>query len=304
MALSHHIINYRSASAFDRAFLAALLISAMLHAGVLYTFHRWGDCICSVGQVVCPKIGQDCRPDVNLKLVEPEKEPPKPPKPKPKPPPKPAVIVEKPKPEKPPAAPKAGKVVLPEEALTPAPPPQAEITLDRPGLPEEVVVKESEAKAPVIATGEIFGRVDSLSPGEPGVFGLGGTGTAVGVGPFGTEEDGGGVATAESQTPAPTPEPPKPKGPTRPPRVLNWTDPPYPEQARQQGIEGTVTLKLRVSAEGRAQDVTVVRSSGHTALDQAAVAHVQRARFSAALEDGRAVPMTITFRVKFRLVNT
>jgi len=218
-------------------------------------------------------------------------------------------VVEKPRPGKPPAAPKTGAVVLPDEAFAQASPEPAEITLERPSLPEDVVVRESEAEAPVIATGEIFGRVDSLTPGEPGIFGLGGTGTGVGLGPFGTERDGGGAGSpgppAPSVEPAPPPPPPPaPKGPTRPPKVLNWTDPPYPEHARQQGVEGTVVLKLTVSAAGRAQNVRVAGSSGHSALDQAAIAHIKQAQFSPGLKDGRAVPVTITFRVKFRLVNS
>jgi len=85
--------------------------------------------------------------------------------------------------------------------------------------------------------------------------------------------------------------------------VLNWTDPPYPEQARQQGVEGTVVLKLTVRVDGVPGDVRVSRSSGHAALDEAALAHVRRARFSPALKDGKAVPMPMTFRVKFHLVN-
>ncbi len=197
-------------------------------------------------------------------------------------------------------------MVLPDEAFEPAPAPQAEIVLDRPSLPQEAVVKQSEAGAPVIASGEIFGRAYELIPGEAGAFGLGGTGTAVGIGTFGTENEGGGTAEAV-QSPAPAPQPvprAKPKGPSRPPRVVNWTDPPYPEQARQQGIEGTVVLKLTVGADGRARNVTVARSSGHAALDQAAVAHVKKTRFSPALRDGQAVAAAITFRVRFRLVNT
>ncbi len=128
----------------------------------------------------------------------------------------------------------------------------------------------------------------------------------MGIGTFGTENEGGGTAEAV-QSPAPAPQPvprAKPKGPSRPPRVVNWTDPPYPEQARQQGIEGTVVLKLTVGADGRARNVTVARSSGHAALDQAAVAHVKKTRFSPALRDGQAVAAAITFRVRFRLVNT
>jgi protein TonB len=200
--------------------------------------------------------------------------------------------------------------VLPDEALTEKPVRPAEIRLNRPGLPEDVVVKASEVTAPVIVTGGIFGHAGELTAGEPGVYGLGGTGTGVGVGPFGTDEHGSGTGVAESPTPAPrpTPEPPpaapEPTGPSRPPRVLSWTDPPYPEQARQQGIEGTTVLKLTVGAGGAPRNVAVARSSGHTALDQAAVAHVERARFSPALEHGEAVAMTITFRVEFRLVNT
>lgn len=294
-----------SRGVLDSVFLAALLLSVVLHGVTLYAVHRWGDCLCNVGQVVCPKMGQDCEPRVDVKLVDARpqaKPPPPPPKPKPKPKQEPAVIVEKPMPDKPPAAPKAGKVVLPDEAFDRAPAAKAEITLDRPALPDDVVVRESEANAPVIASGEIFGRADELTPGEAGAFGLGGTGTAVGVGTFGTEKEGGGAVEAV-ESPAPKP-PPKPKGPSRPPRVLDWTDPPYPEQARQQGIEGTVVLKLTVGADGRPRNVSVARSAGHTALDQAAVAHVRKTRFSPALREGDAVAAAISFRVRFRLVNT
>jgi len=313
MTMPEIALRGRAGSICDRSLLVALLFSIILHGGALYAAARWGDCLCSLGTVVCPKIGQDCEARVNVKLVgDPEQAPPKPPPPRPQPRPEPVVIVEKPRPDRPLAAPKAGKVVLPDEALREQPARPAEIRLDRPGLPEDVVVKASDVAAPVIATGEIFGRANELTAGDPGVFGLGGTGTAVGLGPFGTEEHGSGTgvpvaaspAPAPTPTPEPPPPPPQPKGPSRPPRVLNWTDPPYPEQARQQGIEGTTVLKLTVAAGGMPRNVVVARSSGHTALDQAAVAHVERTRFSPALEDGEAVAMTITFRVKFRLVNT
>jgi len=69
-------------------------------------------------------------------------------------------------------------------------------------------------------------------------------------------------------------------------------------------VEGTVVLKLTVSAAGRAQNVGIAGSSGHSALDQAAIAHIKQTRFSPALKDGRAVPVAITFRVRFRLVNS
>jgi len=298
---------------FDRVFLLALLISAVLHAGTLYAANRWGGCVCHVGSVVCPKICEQPQPRIDLNLAQENQPPlppppPPPPKSRPKPKPKAAVIVENPRTDRPPAAPKAGKVVLPDEAFQQSAEPEAEITVQRPGLPEDAVVKMSEAEAPVIVTGEIFGRADELTPGPAGSFGLGGTGTATGIGPFGTERDGGGTGAPAELAPAPIEQPkpappPKPKGPTRPPKVINWTDPPYPEQARQQGVEGTVILRLTVGTRGRPGNVEVVRSSGHAGLDKAAIVHVRTAEFAPALEAGEPVAMTINFRVKFRLVN-
>jgi protein TonB len=46
--------------------------------------------------------------------------------------------------------------------------------------------------------------------------------------------------------------------------------PAYPEEARQQGWEGTVTLHLELRADGTVGNVQVARSSGHAVLDTAA----------------------------------
>jgi protein TonB len=45
----------------------------------------------------------------------------------------------------------------------------------------------------------------------------------------------------------------------------------YPEQAKKLGIEGTVTLFVELSSDGRVEDVRVVESSGYPILDHAAV---------------------------------
>jgi len=283
---------------FDSLLLTMLAASALLHASALYAGYRWGDCLCRIGKVVCPKICFESQARINLKL-----KPPPPAQPKLKP----QVIVPK-RPDKPLAAPKRGRVVLPDEALKPRTEPPKETTARLPSLPKEVVVKESEAKAPVMATPEVFGRAGELSAGPPGEFGLGGTGKGTGAGSFGTAKDGGGSASASAPAspspPEPSPAPsPRPKGLSRPPQVINWTDPPYPQQARQQGVEGTVVLRLTVGTDGAPSDIRVAKSSGHTSLDDAAIAHVRRVRFSPALKDGKAVPMPMTFRVKFHLLN-
>jgi TonB family protein len=45
----------------------------------------------------------------------------------------------------------------------------------------------------------------------------------------------------------------------------------YPEQAKRLGLEGTVTLFVELSEDGRVEDVRVVASSGYPILDNAAV---------------------------------
>jgi TonB family protein len=54
------------------------------------------------------------------------------------------------------------------------------------------------------------------------------------------------------------------------PRFVYQPRPAYPEEARQQGWEGTVTLHLELRADGTVGDVQVARSSGHEVLDTAA----------------------------------
>ena len=242
--------------------LVAFLASAMAHAGTLYAANRWQAGLWNLGKVVCPRVCDEPQPRIEVELAEAKLPPPPPPisPARPKVEPRALVIVGQPKPDLPPPAPKAGKVVLPDEAVSDRAAPEGEITLDRPSLSEAVVVKESETEAPVIASAEIFGRVGEITPGSAGEFGLGGTGTATGIGPFGTGKEGSGEASAgPAPAPAeePKPVPVKPRGPTRPPRVLNWTDPAYPERARQQGVEGTVVVHLTVDTEGRPQGVRV-----------------------------------------------
>jgi len=291
---------------YDSLLLLMLAVSAAFHGSALYVGYRWGDCLCRIGKVVCPKICFESQTRIDLEL----KPPPAPP-PQPRPKPKPQVVAPE-RPDRPLAAPKRGRVVLPDEALKPRAEPPKETTARLASLPEDAVVRQSDAQPPVVATPEIFGRAGELSAGPPGEFGLGGTGKGTGAGPFGTAKDGGGSEGTLGPSSA-APAPPKPdralappqkaKGPSRPPKVINWTDPPYPQQARQQGVEGTVVLRLTVGTDGAPTDVRVSKSSGHPALDDAAVVRVRQARFAPALKDGEPVSTSITFKVKFRLVN-
>jgi TonB family protein len=76
----------------------------------------------------------------------------------------------------------------------------------------------------------------------------------------------------------------------------------YPPALYQQGIEGTVTLRLFVDEKGTVarESTQVAESSGYPAFDSAAVAGVPKMHFSPAQRDGRPVAMTFTQPVHFR----
>ncbi len=64
----------------------------------------------------------------------------------------------------------------------------------------------------------------------------------------------------------------------------------YPQSALRRKQEGEVTLSMCMSADGRASDVQVIKSSGVDALDDAAVKGIPRLRFTPAKDgQGKAV---------------
>lgn len=88
-----------------------------------------------------------------------------------------------------------------------------------------------------------------------------------------------------------------------PPRILRKTEPTYPEQARRQGWEGTVRVKIEITAEGRAGNVWVVGSSGYEILDNAAVQAVRQWTFVPAKDENTGFPVSCitSLSVAFRL---
>lgn len=79
--------------------------------------------------------------------------------------------------------------------------------------------------------------------------------------------------------------------------------PVYPQVAKRAGWEGRVTVRVLIDADGTAATVTVRESSGHEALDAAAVRAIQKWRFSPARQGSQAVASFHDVRVRFRLVD-
>lgn len=74
----------------------------------------------------------------------------------------------------------------------------------------------------------------------------------------------------------------------------------YPAEARAAGWTGNTEVRLEIGAEGQPRPATVARSSGHEALDRAALAMIdagaQRARLPDSLRGrGFAVLLPVVF---------
>lgn len=86
------------------------------------------------------------------------------------------------------------------------------------------------------------------------------------------------------------------------PVMLSMPKPFYPQRARERGIEGKVTVKVWVNAEGGVDRAEVVRGSGFDLLDRSAHESALEARFKPALTAGVPAPAEKTMVVTFSLV--
>jgi protein TonB len=105
-------------------------------------------------------------------------------------------------------------------------------------------------------------------------------------------------------TASPVPPPPAPPAPTPapvsqapaatpnvPPSPLmsNAASFAYPMEAKLKHWEGVVRLRVLVGLDGRVQEISVLRSSGHEVLDKAALKAVREWRFKPAMRAGNPV---------------
>src|SRR2546428_7905022 len=85
-----------------------------------------------------------------------------------------------------------------------------------------------------------------------------------------------------------------------PPQVLYYTDPFYTRVARDNKIEGIVTVEGAVDANGCMKVLRTVRGLGY-GLDEYALAAVRSWRFSPARRDGTAVTTIAQIDIDFSL---
>lgn len=136
-----------------------------------------------------------------------------------------------------------------------------------------------------VGTGQGSGRGTGAGSGTGSGFGSGfGNGNGGGTG------DGSGVTK-----PAPPPEP-KPVGPSKGLQITYKPKPRYTDAARQNNIQGTVTVRVTFLASGEIGSVSPVSSLGYGLTEQA-IAAAKQMRFEPQMVNGR--PQTVVKSVQF-----
>jgi len=89
-------------------------------------------------------------------------------------------------------------------------------------------------------------------------------------------------------------------GVTKPKRRVQ-PEPRYPPQYESQGLEADVVVKVRLDEKGDVVDARVVTPSEHDRFNESALANARKTRFTPAKKDGKPIPWTLTYTVRFRL---
>jgi TonB family protein len=83
--------------------------------------------------------------------------------------------------------------------------------------------------------------------------------------------------------------------------LLSKIEPEYSELARKSRLQGTSMLYVRISPEGKATDIHVIRRLG-MGLDQKAMEAVKHWRFKPGMRADSPVTVEATVEVNFRLL--
>ncbi len=91
-------------------------------------------------------------------------------------------------------------------------------------------------------------------------------------------------------------------GGERPQRLLSGAQPEYPATARRDRIEGFVTLRYRIRADGSVDDVEVIEAQPAGVFDSVALAAVRSWRYEPARRGGRPVDVpSVVSTLRFKL---
>ncbi len=111
------------------------------------------------------------------------------------------------------------------------------------------------------------------------------------------------IKTAESSSSVdPGVEFPKELGPNDAYPELIYEEPPvYPEDAEEKGVTGTVWISALVNEHGKVVEAHVKESSGHKAIDAAALAAAYKNKFKPGMLNGEPVRVRVFYKIEFDL---
>ena len=166
---------------------------------------------------------------------------------------------------------------------------QEEVIEDKEDIVDDKLKPKQEHKKKVVkkATSAHGPKSSAVKPGSgPGEGGGSGGGSGGGEGNAQGSGQGEGAGV-----------------PIRPPRLVRDAKPSYPASARNLGISGSVGVRVLVSADGVPESVTVVASSGNSAVDDSVVQAAYKWRFDPSRDKyGKKVRCntrrTITFNLR------
>ncbi|SHJ56033.1 energy transducer TonB [Propionispora hippei] len=173
------------------------------------------------------------------------------------------------------------------------------------GLPDEAAaepetvdetIAPDEAVNPVPATEQAVPAAKApVKKGHTAVATSAGTGQTTGQPAAGTAASPGTGSTGQGGTNS--------RREIIPPLILSDPSPVYPPAEKKAGVQGTTTLRIEVQENGLPGSISVAKSSGSAALDEAAVAAVQQWRFVPAKnrQTGNAISCFINRPIAFRL---
>jgi protein TonB len=75
----------------------------------------------------------------------------------------------------------------------------------------------------------------------------------------------------------------------------------YPPLLRDAGVGGKVEVWVRISDQGKVEDVQIHQSSGHPALDEAAIKVGQVMDFTPAMNRDKQVPVWVSIPITFQV---
>lgn len=117
-----------------------------------------------------------------------------------------------------------------------------------------------------------------------------------------TQPENPPLPITESVTEPLTPEPPVPVNPPRfDAAYLNNPKPEYPRAAKKLGLQGTVLLRVLVSAAGQVEQINILTSSGVASLDEVAMNTVKHWTFVPARQGDRAIAGAVNVPIRFTL---